>query len=175
MLTTNCSNNYGAKQHTEKLIPKTITSILNGEPITIHGKGNNIRDWLYVLDHCKAIIKVLHQGNPSCTYNIGGDQEMSNVLIVNVICELMDKILDLSVENSSKKLIIHTEDRPGNDIRYAIDSNKIKIELDWEKEEDFHNGIKKTILFYLNERGITSKIELPDYNQKLDHLVRRIN
>lgn len=134
VMITHCSNNYGPKQHTEKLIPKTITSILDNKPITIHGNGNNVRDWLYVLDHCKGIYRVLTHGQPGNTYNIGADCEMSNLFIVHKICGAMDQILGRQAEeDSTKNLIVFVTDRPGNDIRYAIDSSKIQVELNWKK------------------------------------------
>ena len=139
VVTTHCSNNFGPKQHTEKLIPKTISSIIHQQAITIHGNGSNVRDWLYVKDHCLAILKVLKNGQIGEIYNIGADTEMSNLFIVNKICDLMDKVLSLKM--SSKNLIIFVPDRPGNDTRYAIDSSKIQIELDWNKHTSFEQGM----------------------------------
>ncbi len=146
---TNCSNNYGAKQHDEKLIPTIIRNALLGNPIPIYGDGKNIRDWLYVLDHCKGIDLVYHNGKNGETYNIGGRNERTNLQIVNTICEILDKIIPK--EKSYKELITFVEDRAGHDKRYAIDATKIESELGWRADENFNTGIIKTIKWYLNK------------------------
>lgn len=146
---TNCSNNYGPKQHNEKLIPTIIRKILNKQPIPIYGDGKNIRDWLYVLDHCKGIDLVFHKGKSSNIYNIGGRNEKNNLYIVNTICEILDK--EIPNENSNKELITFVEDRAGHDRRYAVDATKIESELGWKAEENFESGILKTIQWYLNK------------------------
>ncbi|WP_418180974.1 dTDP-glucose 4,6-dehydratase [Aliarcobacter lanthieri] len=155
---TNCSNNYGPKQHNEKLIPTIIRNALKGNPIPIYGDGKNIRDWLYVLDHCKAIDLVYHKGKKAETYNIGGRNERTNLQIVNRICEILD--IKVSKPNLSyKSLITFVEDRAGHDRRYAIDATKLENELGWKADENFDSGIVKTIEWYLNKYGIK-------YNEK---------
>ena len=146
---TNCSNNYGPKQHDEKLIPTIIRKALASEPIPIYGDGKNIRDWLYVLDHCKGIDLVYHKGKKSNTYNIGGRNERTNLQIVNKICTILDeKVLQ---KKSYKELITFVEDRAGHDKRYAIDATKIENELGWKADEDFESGILKSVEWYLKK------------------------
>jgi len=146
---TNCSNNYGPKQHDEKFIPTIIRSALAGKPIPIYGDGKNIRDWLYVLDHCKGIDLVYHTGKSAQTYNIGGRNERDNLYIVNKICELLDSMKP--AVKSYKELITFVEDRAGHDRRYAIDATKIETKLGWEADEDFESGIIKTVEWYLEK------------------------
>ena len=147
VVTTNCSNNYGPKQHDEKLIPTIIRKALKNEPIPIYGDGKNIRDWLYVLDHCKGIDLAFHEGRAGETYNIGGRNERDNLQIVNSICEILDE--QVPKEKSYKELITFVTDRPGHDRRYAIDATKIENELGWKADENFETGIIKTIKFYM--------------------------
>jgi dTDP-glucose 4,6-dehydratase len=149
VVTTNCSNNYGPKQHDEKLIPTIIRKAINNETIPIYGDGLNIRDWLYVLDHCKGIDLVFHKGKIGETYNIGGNNERKNLYIAHTICELLDEIKPKS--QSYKSQISFVTDRPGHDFRYAIDASKIEKELGWKADENFESGIKKTIHWYLNK------------------------
>jgi len=149
---TNCSNNYGPKQHDEKLIPTIIRNALKGNPIPIYGDGKNIRDWLYVLDHCKGIDIVFHSGITGQTYNIGGRNERTNLQIVNTICTILDQ--QIPKETSYKELITFVEDRAGHDRRYAIDATKLEDELGWKADENFDSGIVKTIEWYLNRYGI---------------------
>ncbi|QKF78374.1 dTDP-glucose 4,6-dehydratase [Arcobacter defluvii] len=146
---TNCSNNYGPKQHDEKLIPTIIRNALKGNPIPIYGDGKNIRDWLYVLDHCKGIDLVYHNGKKANTYNIGGRNERTNLEIVNTICEILDKRVPKIT--SYKDLITFVEDRAGHDKRYAIDASKLENELGWKADENFDSGIVKTIDWYLKK------------------------
>jgi len=146
---TNCSNNYGPKQHNEKLIPTIIRNALNGNPIPIYGDGKNIRDWLYVLDHCKGIDLVYHNGKEGEVYNIGGRNERDNLQIANTICLILDKVLPQ--KNSYLRLITFVEDRAGHDRRYAIDATKIENELGWKAEENFDSGIIKTIEWYIKK------------------------
>jgi len=148
---TNCSNNYGPKQHDEKLIPTIIRNALQGNPIPIYGDGKNIRDWLYVLDHCKGIDLVYHTGKKGETYNIGGRNERTNLQIVNKICEILDRKVPKSDLTSYKDLITFVEDRAGHDRRYAIDATKIENELGWKADETFNTGIVKTIEWYLGK------------------------
>jgi len=144
---TNCSNNYGPKQHNEKLIPTIIRKALKKELIPIYGDGENIRDWLYVLDHCKGIDFVYHVGKEANVYNIGGRNERTNLQIVDTICGILDK--KVPTEKSYKELITFVEDRAGHDRRYAIDATKLENELGWLADEDFESGIVKTIEWYL--------------------------
>lgn len=146
---TNCSNNYGPKQHDEKLIPTIIRNALKGNQIPIYGDGSNIRDWLYVLDHCKGIDLSYHNGKNGETYNIGGKNERDNNYIAHKICEILDELLPIS--SSYKKLITYVNDRPGHDKRYAIDASKIENQLGWKADENFETGIVKTIKWYINK------------------------
>ena len=148
---TNCSNNYGPKQHDEKLIPTIIRNALKENQIPIYGDGKNIRDWLYVLDHCKGIDLVYHNGNSGETYNIGGRNERTNLQIVNTICEILDKKYPSNNLSSYKELITFVEDRAGHDRRYAIDASKLEDELEWKADETFNTGIIKTIEWYLEK------------------------
>ncbi len=145
---TNCSNNYGAKQHNEKLIPTIIRKALNQEPIPIYGDGKNIRDWLYVDDHCRGIDLVYHNGEAGDTYNIGGRNEKNNLSIADTICSILDR--KVPMRDSYKKLITFVEDRAGHDRRYAIDASKIEKNLGWKAQENFESGILKTVEWYLN-------------------------
>lgn len=148
---TNCSNNYGPKQHNEKLIPTIIRKILNNEKIPIYGDGKNIRDWLYVLDHCKGIDLVYHKGKAGEVYNIGGRNERTNLQIVNTICDIMNHKHPGKAPYS--ELISFVEDRAGHDRRYAIDASKIETELGWQADENFDTGIVKTIDWYLEKNS----------------------
>ncbi|MFI8380442.1 dTDP-glucose 4,6-dehydratase [Leeuwenhoekiella sp. NPDC079379] len=147
---TNCSNNYGPKQHDEKLIPTVIRKALNGENIPIYGDGKNIRDWLYVLDHCTGIELAYKNGKSGEVYNIGGKNERNNNYIAKTICELLD-VLNPKDSGSYNEQIIFVEDRAGHDRRYAIDASKIEKELGWNADENFETGIKKTIEWYLKK------------------------
>lgn len=146
---TNCSNNYGPKQHDEKLIPTIIRKALSNQSIPIYGDGKNIRDWLYVLDHCKGIDLVYHNGKSGQTYNIGGRNERTNLQIVDSICIILDEKIPTS--KSYKELITFVEDRSGHDRRYAIDATKLENELGWKADENFDSGIIKTIEWYLRK------------------------
>ena len=153
-LTTNCSNNYGPYQYPEKLIPLLIFNALQGKPLPIYGDGGNIRDWLYVSDHCAAIRKVLAEGRPGATYNIGGRSEKTNLDVVNAVCAILDEIKPYEQESTTtarsyRSLIQFVKDRPGHDRRYAIDANKIEQELGWKPNESFESGIRKTVEWYL--------------------------
>jgi len=148
-LVTNCSNNYGPKQHNEKLIPTVIRKALSGEPIPIYGDGKNIRDWLYVIDHCKGIDLAYHNGVAGETYNIGGGNERDNNTIADKICGILDLLKPKNDGKSYKEQITFVSDRPGHDRRYAIDSEKIQNELGWQADEIFDTGIEKTVKWYL--------------------------
>jgi len=153
---TNCSNNYGPKQHSEKLIPTIIRKALKHESIPIYGDGTNIRDWLYVTDHCKGIDLAFHQGKNGETYNIGGKNERDNNDIAHTICKILDKIHPLTTNHpgdvssgSYRQFITYVKDRPGHDRRYAIDAKKIETELGWKANENFESGIMQTVKWYL--------------------------
>ena len=150
--TSNCSNNYGPKQHDEKLIPTIIRKALSGQPIPIYGDGKNVRDWLYVLDHCKGIALVWQKGRAGETYNIGGHNERSNLQIVDTICSILDQKRPAADGKSYKQLITFVKDRAGHDRRYAIDATKLETELGWKADENFDTGIVKTVEWYLKNR-----------------------
>ncbi|MBY0518499.1 MAG: dTDP-glucose 4,6-dehydratase [Bacteriovoracaceae bacterium] len=150
VVTTNCSNNYGPKQHNEKLIPTIIRKALSGQPIPVYGDGKNVRDWLYVLDHCTGIAKVFKEGKSGETYNIGGKNERENIFIVKHICGILDRLKPLK-SGSYTQFITFVADRPGHDKRYAIDASKIEKELGWLADENFETGIQKTVEWYLSK------------------------
>ena len=149
VVTTNCSNNYGPKQHDEKLIPTIIRKAVSGENIPIYGDGKNIRDWLYVRDHCTGIDLAFRKGKSGETYNVGGRNERNNLYIANTICDLLDEIQPKN--GSYKNQIKFVTDRPGHDFRYAIDASKLESELGWKADENFESGIRKTIEWYLDK------------------------
>ena len=148
---TNCSNNYGPKQHDEKLIPTVIRKALNSESIPIYGDGKNVRDWLYVLDHCEGIDTVYHNGKKAHTYNIGGGNERTNLQIVDAVTSILDEKVPRKNNKSYKKLLTFVKDRAGHDRRYAIDATKLENELGWKADENFDTGIVKTIEWYLKK------------------------
>ncbi|MEY2702580.1 MAG: dTDP-glucose 4,6-dehydratase [Bacteroidota bacterium] len=150
VVTTNCSNNYGPKQHDEKLIPTIIRKALQGENIPIYGDGKNVRDWLYVLDHCKGIELAFKKGVAGETYNIGGRNERNNLYIVDTVCAILNELKPKATGNYQDQITFVT-DRPGHDLRYAIDATKIETELGWKADENFESGIKKTIEWYLKK------------------------
>ena len=162
VLVTNCSNNYGPFQYPEKLIPLMIINALNGEPLPIYGRGDNIRDWLHVEDHADALILVSETAKPGSSYNIGGNAERTNLQVVESICDEIDKVRP---DGSPKRsLIEYVADRPGHDLRYAIDCGKIKNELGWEPSIDFEQGLKKTINWYLQEQSWWETIRAKQYD-----------
>ncbi len=148
---SNCSNNYGPYQFPEKLIPLFINNIINNKSLPVYGKGENVRDWLYVEDHARAIDNIFHNGKIGETYNIGGFNEWKNIDLIKVIVKTVDRLIGRD-EGTSLKLISYVKDRPGHDLRYAIDSSKIKKELGWEPSLQFEEGIEKTILWYLDNK-----------------------
>jgi len=150
VLTTNCSNNYGPYQFPEKLIPLMIQNALAGKPLPVYGTGANIRDWLYVEDHCRAIERVLEAGIPGEVYNIGGNNEKTNLEVVHTLCDLLDEMRPESPHGSHRQLIAFVTDRPGHDLRYAIDATKIQSQLGWEPRETFESGLRKTVRWYLD-------------------------
>ena len=160
---TNCSNNYGPYHFPEKLIPLMCINILLGKPLPVYGDGQNIRDWLYVEDHCRALDVVIHQGKPGETYNIGGNNEVKNIDLVEQICLLMDELADELPVSPAEKLITFVKDRPGHDQRYAIDATKIKTELGWSPQETVTGGLKRTVQWYLNNLDWWQPLLSPEY------------
>ena len=164
---TNCSNNYGPYQFPEKLIPLMVLNALAEKPLPVYGKGENVRDWLYVEDHCQALWTALEKGSPGETYNIGGNSERRNIDLVKQICEI------LASENGKdpdqlKSLITYVQDRPGHDLRYAIDAGKISRELGWQPQEDFTAGLRKTIRWYLDNRDWVENVQSGAYKNWID-------
>lgn len=158
VLTTNCSNNYGPYQFPEKLLPLMINKAFSGEPLPIYGDGKQIRDWLYVEDHCRAILEVLEKGTVGQVYNIGGHNEKTNLDVVETLCEILDEMVPDSPHRPHKDLISFVEDRPGHDRRYAIDAGKIKKELGWVPQESFETGLRKTARWYLDNKNWTERV-----------------
>jgi len=160
VLTTNCSNNYGPFQFPEKLIPLVILNAMQGKPLPVYGDGQNVRDWLFVTDHCAAIRTVLARGSPGEVYNIGGDCERANLDVVRAICRALDEFLPGSAHRPHERLIAFVPDRPGHDRRYAIDTSKVKRELGWQPAVTFEQGLKQTVRWYLDHeqwvRGVQS-------------------
>lgn len=163
-LVTNCSNNYGPYQFPEKLIPLFINNIRNNKPLPVYGKGENVRDWLYVEDHARAIDLIFHRGKVADTYNIGGFNEWKNIDLIRVIIRTVDRLLG-RVEGSSEKLITYVTDRAGHDLRYAIDSTKLKRELGWEPSLQFEEGIEKTVRWYLEHQEWMDQITSGEYEK----------
>jgi dTDP-glucose 4,6-dehydratase len=167
-LTTNCSNNYGPYQFPEKLIPLIIHNARQGKPLPVYGDGQNVRDWLYVVDHCEALRTVLAAGKSGQTYNVGGWNEKKNIEIVTTICELLDDFCPQDPVVPHQKLITFVKDRPGHDRRYAIDAHKIERELHWRPKETFESGIRKTILWYLKNDAWVSEVTTGAYRQWIE-------
>ncbi len=165
VLTTNCSNNYGPYHFPERLLPLVVHNALAGKPLPIYGDGQQIRDWLYVQDHCSAIARVLQAGVPGQTYNIGGWNEKPNLEVVNTICQLLDQMRPRSDGRSYAEQITYVADRPGHDRRYAIDARKIERELAWRPAESFETGIRKTIAWYLDNADWVSAVTSGTYRQ----------
>ncbi len=153
VLTTNCSNNYGPYQFPEKLIPLVTLKALAGEPLPIYGTGANVRDWLYVEDHCRAIWRVLEAGRPGEVYNVGGDSERTNLEVVDTLCALLDELVPDSPHRPHARLKTFVSDRPGHDLRYAIDATKLQTELGWAPRERFETGLRRTLQWYLDNRA----------------------
>ena len=170
VLITNCSNNYGPFQFPEKLIPHIILNALAGKDLPVYGDGKQIRDWLYVNDHVRALLTVAFNGLIGETYNIGGNNEIQNIEVVSRICKLLDELIPekLNGLGSFSELITHVQDRPGHDIRYAIDASKIKNELGWKPREDFLSGIRKTVQWYLENLSWSENIQ--DGSYKLERI-----
>lgn len=181
VLITNCSNNYGPYHFPEKLIPLVILNAIEGKPLPIYGKGDQIRDWLYVEDHARALYKVVTKGQIGETYNIGGHNEKQNIEVVETICEILDELYPLTTghiseeaafsqepknKHSYKSLITYVTDRPGHDRRYAIDASKIAKELNWKPEETFESGIRKTVEWYLENQEWCSRVQDKSYQRE---------
>ncbi|MDD2162463.1 dTDP-glucose 4,6-dehydratase [Pseudomonas sp. MIL19] len=196
MLITNCSNNYGPYHFPEKLIPLIILNALEGKPLPVYGKGNQVRDWLYVEDHARALYKVVTEGVVGETYNIGGHNEKQNIEVVHALCELLDELrpmqtpvgasllaindlADAQIKHqpmrSYKELITHVQDRPGHDLRYAIDASKIQRELNWTPVETFESGIRKTVEWYLGHADWVERVKSGAYQLWLDKNYARRN
>ena len=165
VLTTNCSNNYGPYQFPEKLIPLCILNALQGKAIPIYGDGKQIRDWLYVKDHCTAIREVLNKGRVGETYNVGGMHEKTNLEVVETLCTILDELKPKIDGKSYRDQITFVKDRPGHDRRYAIDASKLKNELGWKPQETFESGLHKTVLWYLEHQGWVNRIVSGEYHQ----------
>jgi dTDP-glucose 4,6-dehydratase len=150
---TNCSNNYGRHQHDEKLIPTVIRKALAGEPIPVYGKGENVRDWLHVEDHCKALVNVFYEGSAGEVYNIGGDNEWKNIELVHHICDILNREKGEGPDGDYKNLISFVTDRPGHDFRYSVDASKIKKELNWHPTQNFDELLSKTVKWYIERYG----------------------
>jgi dTDP-glucose 4,6-dehydratase len=163
-LTTNCSNNYGRFQFPEKLIPLMILNARDGKPLPVYGDGKNVRDWLYVEDHCEAIATVLRRGRTGDTYNIGGWNEKPNIEIVETICDLVDEMSPRQGP-SRRELITYVKDRPGHDRRYAMDASKIERELGWRPKETLESGLRKTVQWYLENHDWVADVTSGSYRQ----------
>jgi len=168
-LISNCSNNYGPNQFPEKLIPLAINNIKNNKPIPVYGKGDNIRDWLFVEDHASAIDLIFHRGKAGETYNIGGNNEWKNIDLIILLCRIMDKKLNRT-RGTSEKLITYVKDRPGHDQRYAIDSSKLQRELGWSPIPEFADGLEKTVDWYLTNTKWLDRVLSGDYNKYYDQM-----
>ena len=168
-IVTNCSNNYGPYQFPEKLIPLFINNIRHNKPLPVYGKGENVRDWLYVVDHARAIDIIFHKGKIAETYNIGGFNEWKNIDLIKVLIKTVDRLLG-KPEGTSDHLITYITDRPGHDLRYAIDSTKLKRELGWEPSLQFEEGIEKTVEWYLNNQVWMDNITSGDYQKYYEEM-----
>lgn len=168
-IVTNCSNNYGPFHFPEKLIPLVILNALEGKPLPIYGKGDQIRDWLYVEDHARALYKVVTEGKVGETYNIGGHNEKQNIEVVRTVCALLDELRPDSNYRPHVDLLTYVQDRPGHDLRYAIDASKIQRELGWVPEETFESGIRKTVLWYLENPEWVAHVKSGSYQQWIDN------
>jgi dTDP-glucose 4,6-dehydratase len=168
VLITNCSNNYGPFQFPEKLIPLMILNILEDKALPVYGDGGNVRDWLYVIDHCEALLTVFDTGTPGETYNIGGGAERKNLDVVNQLCALMDDRLNRPKSKSSRQLIRFVTDRPGHDRRYAIDADKLHRQLGWQPQHEFETALAETVDWYLNNRQWIDSVRSGDYRKWIE-------
>lgn len=174
VLVTNCSNNYGPFQFPEKLIPLMILNALEGKPLPVYGDGRNVRDWLYVEDHCRALRRVLEDGRPGETYNIGGDCELANIDVVKTVCRAVDELRPGLPHAPCEKLITFVADRPGHDRRYSIDAGKIRRELGWRPENEFATGIRSTIRWYLDNPQWVARATSGAYRRERLGLLRNV-
>jgi dTDP-glucose 4,6-dehydratase len=165
-IVTNCSNNYGPYHFPEKLIPLVILNALDGKPLPIYGKGNQIRDWLFVEDHAQALYQVVTQGKVGETYNIGGHNEKQNIEVVKTICKILDELKPQTNTQPYESLITFVKDRPGHDLRYAIDATKIESELSWRPQETFETGIRKTVIWYLENLEWCHRVQDGSYQRE---------
>ncbi|HLN55697.1 MAG TPA: dTDP-glucose 4,6-dehydratase [Bacteroidales bacterium] len=171
VVVSNCSNNYGPNQFPEKLIPLAINNIKNNKPVPVYGKGENIRDWLYVEDHATAIDLIFHRGHAGETYNIGGNNEWKNIDLIKLLCSIMDRKLNRP-ESASEKLITYVTDRPGHDMRYAIDSSKLQRELGWMPIPSFADGLEKTVDWYLSNTKWLENVLSGDYEKYYERMYK---
>ncbi len=162
---SNCSNNYGPYQFPEKLIPLMILNAAEGKPLPVYGQGRNVRDWLHVEDHCRAVWAVMQHGRRGETYTIGGRCEMVNLDTVQLVCDLIDEMLPADGRGPRRRLISFVKDRPGHDLRYAIDCRKIEAELSWRPQETFESGLRRTIRWYLDHRAWVSRVQSGEYQR----------
>jgi dTDP-glucose 4,6-dehydratase len=167
VIMSNCSNNYGSHHFPEKLIPLMINNILNNKPLPVYGKGENVRDWLFVEDHARAIDTIFHKGRPGEKYNIGGFNEWKNIDIVHLLCSIMDKKLERPAGESAR-LISYVKDRPGHDLRYAIDATKLNKELGWTPSLQFEEGLERTVEWYLDNQDWVRRVTSGDYQKYYD-------
>ncbi len=163
VIISNCSNNYGPYQFPEKLIPLMILNAVERKPLPVYGDGRNIRDWLYVEDHCAALWKILQWGETGETYNVGGENEVENITLVQTLCDIMDEVLQRKDADSCRNLISFVKDRPGHDFRYAIDFSKVKRELQWSPAESFETGLRKTVRWYLDNQEWVRHVRTGEY------------
>jgi dTDP-glucose 4,6-dehydratase len=165
---TNCSNNFGPYQFPEKLIPLMILNVIEENPLPVYGDGKHVRDWLYVVDHCDGLVRVLEQGEPGETYNIGGGAERQNIVVVHLLCDLLDARLQRPKSKSSRRLIQFVSDRPGHDRRYAIDASKIKRELGWSPAHDFEEALEATVDWYLHNMDWVELVRSGEYRKWIE-------
>jgi dTDP-glucose 4,6-dehydratase len=165
---SNCSNNYGPYQFPEKLIPLVLLNAWEGRPLPVYGDGQNIRDWLYVMDHCQAIWRIMRQGKHGATYNVGGRTQMTNLAVVEMICDILDEIAPLAGQGPRRDLITFVKDRPGHDRRYAIDCSKLEKELAWQPAETFDSGLRKTIRWYLDHQDWVDQVRSGAYRDWIE-------
>ena len=165
---SNCSNNYGPYQFPEKLIPLMILNAQSGKSLPVYGKGLNVRDWLYVRDHCRAVWTIMQHGSRGETYNVGGRCEMKNIEVVEMLCDILDEMTPADSKHPRRQLIQFVKDRPGHDLRYAIDFSKIEKELSWKPVESFETGIRKTVQWYLDNTAWVQRVQSGAYRQWIE-------
>lgn len=166
-LISNCSNNYGPRQFPEKLIPKMILSALTRQPLPVYGRGENVRDWLYVEDHVRALMRILERGEVGATYAVGGECELRNIDVVRQVCRLVDEMAPELGAAPRESLVRYVTDRPGHDLRYAIDSSRLRRDLDWQPREDFASGLRRTVQWYLENASWWQRLTAEPYRERL--------